>query len=100
MLKDTLLTFGVEKYKGMLIIKIKKLEEIAAAVTDLAQTALRISDIWFTFRTRDLKSILDQVSEFLDRQKICFEKNKKFKGRSGRNRKVDFYIKNPYNVIE
>jgi hypothetical protein len=94
LIRDTLLTFNIHKYKGMLIRRFSKEEEMAAAVTDLSQAAFRISDIWFTFRTRTSESIIDEVAEFLDEQKIKFETNKQFDGRSGRKRKVDFYIKN------
>lgn len=93
LIRDTLSTFKVEKYRGMLILRFSKKEEIAAAVTDLSQAVFRISDIWFTFKTKTFKSIVDKVAKFLGEQNIKFETNKQFDGLSGRKRKVDFYIK-------
>jgi hypothetical protein len=90
LIQDTLLTHGVEKYKGMLIIRIQENENLASAVTTLSQAAFRVSDIWFTFRTRAFESIIEEVAEFLTEKQIPFEQNKKFAGRSGRSRKVDF----------
>ncbi|MBE9126038.1 MULTISPECIES: DUF1828 domain-containing protein [unclassified Coleofasciculus] len=91
LIQDTLLTHGVERYRGMLILRIKKEENLASAVIRLSQAAFRVSDIWFTFKTRAFESIIEEVAEFLKESKIPFEQNKKFKGRSGRSRKVDFY---------
>ena len=65
LIQDTLLTHGVERYKGMLIIKIQGNENLASAVTTLSQAAFRVSDIWFTFRTRAFESIIEEVAEFL-----------------------------------
>lgn len=99
LINDTLLTFKVEKYQSMLFLKVKRPEEIAVAVTDLSQAVFRISDIWFTFKTKSFVSILNDVAEFLKQQPIDFERNKKLKGHSGRTRKVDFYVKNNNNKI-
>jgi hypothetical protein len=91
LIEDTLLTHGVERYKGMLLLRLQGKENLASAVTQLSQAAFRVSDIWFTFKTRAFESIIEEVAEFLKEKKIPFEQNKKFQGRSGRSRKVDFY---------
>ncbi len=98
LIEDTLLTYGVERYRGMLLLRLQGKENLASAVTNLSQAAFRISDIWFTFKTRAFESILEEVAEFLQEKKILFEANKKFQGRSGRSRKVDFYTQHRHQT--
>lgn len=98
LIQDTLLTHGVERYRGMLILRIKKEENLAYAVTRLSQAVFRISDIWFTFRTKSFESIVVKVAEFLRDSEIPFEQNKKFQGQSGRPRKVDFYTRHSRHI--
>ncbi len=34
-------------------------------ITRVAQAAVRVSDLWFTFKTRTVESITDEVADFL-----------------------------------
>lgn len=90
LIEDVCLTHGVELFKGMLVARAKSPQELAAAVTNLAQAALRVSDLWFTLRTRSVQSITDEVDEFLTDRSISHDRWVKLAGRSGRIWNVDF----------
>ena len=95
LIEDVCLTHGVELYKGMLMLRLRPGEELASAVTRLAQAALRVADIWFTFRTRAVESATDEVADFLGEHAIAFERGERLAGRSGRTWTVDFYTRTP-----
>jgi len=61
----------------------------------LAQAALRVSDIWFTFRTRAIESVTDEVATFLEESEIQFERGPRLPGRSGRIWTPDFHTRTP-----
>jgi hypothetical protein len=42
LIQDTLLTHGIERYRGMLMLRIQKEENLASAITRLSQAAFRI----------------------------------------------------------
>jgi hypothetical protein len=90
LIEDVCLTHGVELFKGMLIARAKSPQELGAAVTRVAQAALRISDLWFTLRTRSVQSVTDEVDEFLTDRSISHDRSVKLPGRSGRIWNVDF----------
>jgi Domain of unknown function DUF1828 len=94
LIDDTVLTHGVELYRGMLTTRVENLGEgLAAATTRLAQAALRVSDLWFTFRTRAVESITDEVADFLRELEVPFERGETLPGRSGRVWRVDFHTR-------
>jgi hypothetical protein len=51
-IQDTLLTYGIKQYRGMLMLQIQKEENLTSAITRLSQAAFRISDVWFTLDTK------------------------------------------------
>jgi Domain of unknown function DUF1828 len=93
LIRDICLTLGVEQYRGMLLLRVKQNESLVSAITRLAQAVIRVSDIWFTFRTRALESIQEEVAEFLSELKIPFTQNEKVRGHSGRSRTIDFHTR-------
>lgn len=93
LIEDICLTHGVEFYKGMLQARSRSDEELAAVVIRLAQAALRVADISFTFRTRAVQSAADEVADFLDEYSLPFERDEKLVGRSGRIWTVDFHVR-------
>lgn len=95
LIEDVCLTHGVEFYKGMLLVRCREDEPLAPVVVRLAQAALRISDLWFTFRTRSVESITDEVADFLAERHLPFERGQKLAGRSGRTWTVDFHVRAP-----
>jgi hypothetical protein len=79
----------------MLAVRVRHPDEISKAVTRLAQGALRVSDLWFTMRTRAVESVTDEVADFLGECEIPFVRGETLPGRSGRNWAVDFHIRHP-----
>ena len=62
-----------------------------AVVSRVAQAALRVSDLWFTFRAQAVQSITDEVADFLEDHELGFERSERLAGRSGRGWMVDFH---------
>ena len=93
LIEDTCVTHGVELYRGMLQARCRPGDELAQVVTRVAQAALRVSDLWFTFRTQAVESITDEVADFLTERKLEFERGQKLVGRSGRGWTVDFHVR-------
>ena len=93
LLQDACLNHGVEFYKGVILARSRGSSELADVSLRLAQAALRISDLWFTFRTRSIESVADEVSDFLTEQGIGFERREKLPGRSGRIWTPDFHVR-------
>ena len=93
LIEDICLTHGVEYYRGMLVARCRPGEVLAAVVTRVAQASLRVSDLWFTFRTRAVESVTDEVADFLLERELAFDRGEKLLGRSGRAWSVDFHIR-------
>ncbi len=93
LIEDVCLTHGVELYRGMLMVRVKDIADISEAITRLSQAALRVSDLWFTFRNQAVASINDEVEEFLATHEIQFERGERIVGRSGRIWRVDFHTR-------
>jgi Domain of unknown function DUF1828 len=96
LIADICLNHGVELFSGALTIRVKPSDDLSSAVIRLAQAALRVSDLWFTMRTRAVESVADEVGDFLSERKILFERGEKLPGRSGRAWTVDFHIRHPH----
>lgn len=95
LIEDACLTHGVEFYKGRLLARCRAGESLASVVLRVAQAALRVSDLWFTFRTRSVESITDEVADFLTERQLPFDRGEKLAGRSGRSWTVDFHVRAP-----
>lgn len=93
LIEDVCLTHGVELYRGMLMVRVKDFDKMAEAISRLSQAALRVSDLWFTFRSQAAASINDEVEEFLAAREIRFERGERLIGRSGRTWRVDFHTR-------
>jgi hypothetical protein len=93
LIEDVCLTHGVELYRGMLMVRVGNLKGMAEAISRLSQAALRVSDLWFTFRSQAVASINDEVEEFLAAREIGFERGERLVGRSGRAWRVDFHTR-------
>jgi hypothetical protein len=98
LIQDVCLTHGVEFFRGMLNARLRGgIEDLSKAVTRLAQACLRTADIWFTYRTRSLVSITDEVADLLQERNIPFERGVPLPGRSGRIWKPDFQTRTTLN---
>jgi hypothetical protein len=93
LIEDVCLTHGVEFYKGLLMARCRPADDLAAVSTRVAQAALRVSDLWFTYRTRSVESLTDEVADLLVEQGFSFERGEKIPGRSGRIWTPDFHVR-------
>lgn len=95
LVEDVCQNQGVEFYRGMLLARARPQDVFAAVVTRVAQAALRVSDLWFTFRTRAIQSVTDDVADLLAEKVLPFERGERLLGRSGRGWTVDFHVRTP-----
>jgi hypothetical protein len=93
LIEDACQTHGIEFYKGMLMARCRPGDDLAAVVFRVAQAALRVSDLWFTFRTRSVESLADEVADFLVEREFQFDRGEKLVGRSGRVWTPDFHVR-------
>ena len=93
LIEDTCVTHGAEFCRGMLQARCRPGDSLAAVVTRVAQAALRVSDLWFTFRTQAIESIIDEVADYLIERELPFDRSEKRSGRSGRGWTVDFHVR-------
>ena len=93
LIEDACVTHGIELYRGMLQARCRPGDELAQVVTRVAQAALRVSDLWFTFRTQGVQSITDEVADVLAEHEFRFDRAEKLAGRSGRDWTVDFHVR-------
>ena len=90
LVQDTCQTLGIELFHGQLMIHSIPERQLAEAVILVAQGVLKISDIWFTLRSRSLQTTSDEVDEWLLEKQIDFEKGVREVGRSGQTWTIDF----------
>jgi len=96
LIEDACLTHGLEFYRGMLLARCSADEkDLSATVTRVAQGALRVSDLWFTFRTRAFESVTDEVADFLTIREAPFQRGEQLTGPSGRPYTIDFHARVP-----
>lgn len=93
LLQDVCLTLGVELFRGQLLLRSEHMDALSETVLRLGQAVVRVADLWFTLRARSIESVTDEVSDFLQEQRITFERAIKLPGRSGRDWMVDFYTR-------
>ena len=90
---DVCLNHGVERLKGELSVRVSEDCPMHEAVVKLSQAALRVADISFTFRTRCVASVADDVAEYLTETRIQFECGQRQVGRSGTVWRPDFHTR-------
>lgn len=95
LIEDVCLTHGVEFFRGVLMVRVRQPEDLAAAITRLGLAAVRVADLWFTFRTRAIESVTDEVADFLIERNVPYERSEKIPGRSGRVWRPDFHTRLP-----
>ena len=93
LIEDACVTHGMEFYRGMLQARCRSGDDLAEVVTRVAQGALRVSDLWFTFRTQAVQTITDEVADFLTERELGFDRDERLAGRSGRGWTVDFHVR-------
>jgi len=90
LIQDVGQTLGVELFQGQILARCQRAEQLSSTVHRVGQAIVRVSDLWFTTRTRSIESISDEVADFLREKEISFERGVKLAGRSGRDWQVDF----------
>ena len=93
LIEDICQTHGVEFYKGVLVARCPRGADLAATSLRVAQAALRVSDLWFTFRNRLVQSLADDVADLFTDRQIPFERGEKLVGRSGKVWMPDFHVR-------
>ena len=76
------ITHGVEFYRGMLQARCHPDDDLANVFTRVAQAALRVSDLWFTFRYSREESVPGEVAKYLAENGLEHERAKGITGRS------------------
>lgn len=73
---------------------------LASSVVSLAQGCVRVSDVWFTYRHRNIVSVADEVAEYLDENDVGYERNKRIEGHSGREVTLDFLVPKSNSLVQ
>lgn len=84
--------YKVERYKGMLVKKCDKSENLFSVIVDFCQAIIRVSDIYLTFSGRTTNFFYEDVADFLTKEDFEFQKNVKYIGTSERERIIDFEV--------
>ncbi len=90
LIEDVCQTLRVELFHDQLVLRSVQRATIGESVMRLAQAAVRVSDVWFTFRSQTLQSTADEVDEWLQEKQIPFQRRVTKQGRSERPWTVDF----------
>lgn len=95
LIEDICLNHGIEFFKGMLVLRVRHGDDVPSSVMRLAQACMRVADIWFTFRTRAVETITDEITDFLSEKAVPFERSERLPGRSGQVWRPDFHTRTP-----
>lgn len=90
MIGDVCQTLGLKLERGQLVLRVAADAAVGDSVLRIAQGAVRVSDLWFTLRTRAVQSASDEVHEWLTERRIAHERGVNRTGRSGRQWTIDF----------
>lgn len=90
LIDDVCQTMGIQLSHGQLVLHSKMGDMLGEAVLLLAQAVVRVSDLWFTLRSRVVESTADEVDEWLREKQIPFERAVRRPGRSGQSWNIDF----------
>lgn len=95
MAQDVCRTQGVELHYGRLLRRCESEAAVADSVQRVALAAVRVADIWFTFRARAQATIGDEVNEWLMANERQFDVKRRVKsrGQSSREWIVDYEIR-------
>ena len=90
LIDDVCHTLRVELYRGQIVLRDINRDDLGEGVIRVAQAAVRVSDLWFTFRTQTFQTTADDVEEWLREKQIPFQRAVKQPGRSNRDWTIDF----------
>ncbi len=95
LIEDVCATLDIEFVNGSLQVSLGNPDDMARAVTRLAEASVRVSDVWFTFQAKGFASFPEEVEEFLTDKKFPFERDQRIAGKSGSLWLVDFKVLRP-----
>ena len=90
LVRDVCQTLGLELFQDQLMLQSVTNDAMGESVLRVAQAVVRVSDLWFTFRSQSLQTASDEVDEWLREKQIPFERQTRKQGRSSQNWTVDF----------
>ena len=90
LIQDVCQTLRIEVIQDQLVLRSAESGTLGESVMRLAQAALRVSDLWFTFRSQSFQTTADEVDEWLREKQISFQRRVTRQGRSQRSWTVDF----------
>ena len=60
LIKDVCQTLRIDLRRGQLVLRSGRKDDIGECVLRVAQAVVRVSDLWFTFRRRELQTTADE----------------------------------------
>ena len=90
LVQDVCQTLRIDMIQDQLVLHDVTKDTLGESVLRVAQAAVRVSDLWFTLRSRSFQTTADEVDEWLREKQIYFERRVQKQGRSTRNWAVDF----------
>ena len=90
LIQDVCQTLRIEMFQDQLVLRQVIRDELAESVLRVAQAAVRVSDLWFTFRSQSFQNTADEVDEWLREKRIPFDRQVTKQGRSAQNWTIDF----------
>ena len=90
LIQDVCQTLRVELLQGQLVLRQVAGESLDESVLRVAQAAIRVSDLWFTFRSQSPQDTADEVDEWLRGKRIPFQRRVSKQGRSTQTWTIDF----------
>ena len=90
LIQDVCQTLRIDLYEDQLMLRSVQEGALGESVIRLAQAAVRVCDLWFTFRSQNFQTTADEVDEWLREKEISFQRRVTKQGRSDRPWTVDF----------
>ena len=90
LVQDVCQTLRIRLFNEQLVLREVPEDALGEAVLRVAQAAVRVSDLWFTFRSQSVQTTADEVDEWLREKRIPFQRQVTKRGRSMRDWTVDF----------
>ena len=90
LIQDVCQTLRIELFHDQLVLREVTDNKLGEAVIRVSQAVVRVSDLWFTFRSQTLQTTADEVDEWLGEKGIPFQRDVSKPGRSTRDWTVNF----------
>ena len=90
LVQDVCRTLRIELFHDQLVLRQVGEDTLGEAVVRVAQAVVRVSDLWFTFRSQSFQNTADEVDEWLREKQIPFDRQVQKQGRSAQNWTIDF----------